>query len=838
MKKMKLIALGSAAVFCASQFTVSQAAILTFDTGQASNADLSLTFGSNLSADIAGANISNGTTPDIGLTWAPSPNVLEVHGSTNFDPLDPGSSVVDVLQLDLNGGEADPTLTFVTAPSVALQLNSLLIGHALDMTELANAWTLTISEAGGGPQVFTHTTEVLGAGGTEVVTFDFTGNLGVDYVLKFDDGGANHIRGAIDNLSFSQIDQVEAQSGTVIEFNGISGSNNTDIPETFGSNLSGNIPGVTVIGDGTPGIALTWAGGGADRWELHGSGNSYWSALDSAGPTSSTPTVGQIENGSPQPYIDFTVADGSQLVLNSVDLGMATDKTDTYNFTITIAEVGGAVVATYTPPAMDGDGSSGVMAQTVNLSFTGDPGVNYRLQFEDSPDTNGGAIDNLSFSQIVVLDDIPPELSASNPLTPAAGSTNVSLTTDFVVTFHENITLGIGNIVIRRLDDDSVVETIDVNGGNVLVDGAQVTITPSMALAELLEFYVEIAAGSFVDLVDNPFAGFSGPDTWYFTTIEALRLQIVVNGSDLDFWWNSSPGKVYDLLSTTNLLIPLDSWLAYDPDGVGGNDPYEDISFDGTITVPSVDSCRFFALEEKKAPVTVLVAAHRGDSINAPENTVASIDSMAPGIADLTEFDVQVTADGALVLMHDTTVDRTTDGTGSVASMTLAAIQALDAGSWFSSAFIGEPVPTLAAAINAAITNGIEPLIERKTGDAAVYHAEFVALALTPNDFRVISFNAAFLNELDTLNPAYRLGLLGSDAITQAVIDQAKANGADFLSWNNGAVDQAAVDLVYANGMELMVWTINDAGRMQELIDLGVGGITTDNPTLLRSLLP
>jgi len=202
---MKLIVFGAAAVFCAGQLTVSQAAILTFDTGQGSNVALALDFGSNLSADIAGANIFSGATPNIGLTWAPSPNVWEVHGSTNFDPLDPSNSGVDVLQLDLDGGEADPTLTFVTTPLVALKLNSLLIGHALDMTEPANAWTLTLSEAGGGPQVFTHTAAVLGAGDTEVVTFNFTGDQGVDYVLQFDDGGADHPRGAIDNLSFSQI---------------------------------------------------------------------------------------------------------------------------------------------------------------------------------------------------------------------------------------------------------------------------------------------------------------------------------------------------------------------------------------------------------------------------------------------------------------------------------------------------------------------------------------------------------------------------------------------------------------------------------------------------------
>ena len=186
--------------------TTSQATILTFDTGQANNADLSTSFASNLAADIAGANVSNGTTPDIGLTWAPSPDVWEVHGASTFDPIDPSNSGVDVVQLDLNGGEANPTITFATAPSVGLQLNSLLIGNATDMSETPNKWTITISKVVGGQQVFTHTTATLGAGDTEAVNFNgFTGDLGVDYVLEFDDHGADHPRGGIDNLSFNQV---------------------------------------------------------------------------------------------------------------------------------------------------------------------------------------------------------------------------------------------------------------------------------------------------------------------------------------------------------------------------------------------------------------------------------------------------------------------------------------------------------------------------------------------------------------------------------------------------------------------------------------------------------
>jgi hypothetical protein len=176
---------------------------------------------------------------------------------------------------------------------------------------------------------------------------------------------------------------------TVIEINGMSQGNNVNLPGDFGSNLDASIPGATVSDGGTPQIALTWGG----DWETHGSG--VWDALD---PANSGVDIAQMEAGTHS--ITFTVANGQALKLNSVDIGMATDKTATYTFTITISEVGGAVVATYTPPAMDGDGSSGVQAQTVALNFTGDPGVDYKLEFSDSPDTNGGAIDNLYFSQV------------------------------------------------------------------------------------------------------------------------------------------------------------------------------------------------------------------------------------------------------------------------------------------------------------------------------------------------------------------------------------------------------------------------------------------------------
>jgi glycerophosphoryl diester phosphodiesterase len=95
---------------------------------------------------------------------------------------------------------------------------------------------------------------------------------------------------------------------------------------------------------------------------------------------------------------------------------------------------------------------------------------------------------------------------------------------------------------------------------------------------------------------------------------------------------------------------------------------------------------------------SVLVIGHRGNDLFAPENTVASF-AAALGKADYVEFDGRLSSDGVLVVMHDDTVDRTTDGTGTIASKTLAQLQALDAGSWFSTGFTGEHVPTLAQAV-------------------------------------------------------------------------------------------------------------------------------------------
>ena len=119
---------------------------LNFATGQNNNDDLSSTFGSSLSASTTGATVENGGTPDIGLSWTAASNVLELHSSSSWDHIDPSSSGVDVLQLDLDGGESDPYITFTVGSGKVLILESIDIGHGTTMTEADSTWTLTITK--------------------------------------------------------------------------------------------------------------------------------------------------------------------------------------------------------------------------------------------------------------------------------------------------------------------------------------------------------------------------------------------------------------------------------------------------------------------------------------------------------------------------------------------------------------------------------------------------------------------------------------------------------------------------------------------------------------------
>lgn len=238
-----------------------------------------------------------------------------------------------------------------------------------------------------------------------------------------------------------------------------------------------------------------------------------------------------------------------------------------------------------------------------------------------------------------------------------------------------------------------------------------------------------------------------------------------------------------------------------------------------------------FALAFDLAAAEVLSIAHRGNSMFAPENTLAAFRS-ALGKADWVELDGHITKDGQLVVMHDSTVDRTTDGSGAIANRTLAELTLLDAGSWFAPEFAGERIPTLAEAVQTILPRAV-PLIERKSGAPATYVNELRRLAVV-DDVVVQSFDWDFLAAVHALEPGLRLGALGSGALTGAKLASIANSGATIVAWEKANVSKAELDLVRAAGFELFVWTV-DGPQIGTFVALGVDGIISNDPASVEA---
>ncbi|MFC9396339.1 glycerophosphodiester phosphodiesterase [Streptomyces sp. NPDC057027] len=235
------------------------------------------------------------------------------------------------------------------------------------------------------------------------------------------------------------------------------------------------------------------------------------------------------------------------------------------------------------------------------------------------------------------------------------------------------------------------------------------------------------------------------------------------------------------------------------------------------------------------APLTVI--AHRGAPSAAPENTLVSDEVARRGGAVWIENDVQPSKDGVPYILHDTTVDRTTDGTGAIRSLTSAQLDALDAGSWFAPAYAGTRVPTLAAQLADLRERGGKLLLEIKGRHTRAEVARIVRDVrdqdMTDRVF-VQSFDVPSLRYAHELAPELPLGLLRStlDADPVAVakdLDLAAYNVADTAL----ATRPQAVGDLHAAGVAVNVWTVDTPARWKALDALGVDGVITNRPTEL-----
>lgn len=233
---------------------------------------------------------------------------------------------------------------------------------------------------------------------------------------------------------------------------------------------------------------------------------------------------------------------------------------------------------------------------------------------------------------------------------------------------------------------------------------------------------------------------------------------------------------------------------------------------------------------------SITITSHRGDSKNAPENTIPAIELALDSASDYIEIDVQETKDGEVVLMHDSTMSRTTGVNKRVSDLTLEEIKQLDAGSWFSEEYVGTQIPTLREVLE--VCKGKCKLnIEIKTGKNMPDLEEKVVNLIEEYDFArqcvVTSVYKKSLKKVKEYNKEIRTGYILSSAYGRYYLDEE----IDFLSMRTTLITERVVRMSHKYGKEIYVWTVNgkeDAIRMSQL---GVDNIITDRPVYVRNVL-
>lgn len=231
------------------------------------------------------------------------------------------------------------------------------------------------------------------------------------------------------------------------------------------------------------------------------------------------------------------------------------------------------------------------------------------------------------------------------------------------------------------------------------------------------------------------------------------------------------------------------------------------------------------------------IVAHRGAAAFAPENTLAAF-HLAIGLdVDFVETDVQLTADGVPVLMHDPDVDRTTNGTGPLAAHTFEQLRALDAGSWFSPEFAGQLVPTLDEFLDLLVPAPTRALIELK-GDWPVEQVSAVIDELRERHLstRVVlaSFDRVALEAVRELAPEYATILQTRD-LDQRTVDYAIASQFSAICARDKllAAHPEAIESLSIAGIGAIAYTLNAPKQWKRAAGLGIDLFVTDDPIAL-----
>lgn len=223
---------------------------------------------------------------------------------------------------------------------------------------------------------------------------------------------------------------------------------------------------------------------------------------------------------------------------------------------------------------------------------------------------------------------------------------------------------------------------------------------------------------------------------------------------------------------------------------------------------------------------------HRGAAAHAPENTLAGLRRAAADGARWVEFDVRLTADGVPVLLHDASLDRTTDASGPLAVLRAAELAPIDAGVRFGRAFRGERIPSLDQAMAACAALGLGANVELKAepgGEDALVAAAAVVLGSCPVPMLLSAFELPTLESAARRLPGRARGLLCSGAPASAAAE-ARALGCASVHAEAAALDENSARALRAHRATLLAYTVNEIARARALYALGVTAVFTDDP--------
>ncbi len=240
-----------------------------------------------------------------------------------------------------------------------------------------------------------------------------------------------------------------------------------------------------------------------------------------------------------------------------------------------------------------------------------------------------------------------------------------------------------------------------------------------------------------------------------------------------------------------------------------------------------------------------LIIAHRGSSAVCPENTLAAFHRAIEDGADAIEFDVRLTKDGEVVVIHDSHLRRTTNGTGKVEEHSLADLKRLSAGGWFSRPFEAERIPTLHEVlrfINGRVGLNIEiksnrkerahsPIVERSLQIIHNHHAEKYVL--------ISSFHHHYIKQVKNLRPEIATGALiyPLQHIGRTAISIVKKLNAEYLFFGGASLRKTTVTKAHADNILVGEYTVNTRRRLRRAYRYNVDAVFTDDPSVIIKLM-